>query len=436
MKRNSLLIFLLISSLFAKKFVAVLEMDPIGLTEEEGRILTQRLTSEIINADIYSVVERTNIEKILKEQKFQHSGCTDSECAVEIGQLVNANYIVIGSASKFGATYTIDVRMIDVALGSAVSTAVYNHKGELDDLITEGIISVARELSGLKYKVKKKISSGTLNIKSNPDSADIFINNIYYNKTPKNLNNFPIGKYTIQIKLDGYKEAVHTIKVTKNKTTDIITSLAVDYKGYLDLMVFPDSAFIYIDNMKQVNKESYTLSPGKHKISIQAPFFENISQYVTIYNESHINMDFVLKRKNPIKTKKLAWIFPGLGHLYADNEKRGKLLLSLGIAGITNTFIMYNKSTDYSNKYNNANQKYLNAVSVDDIIDNDNLRKYYLEQKNQFAINYSISGAITLGIWIWNTFDINNSIPKNIMMNNKVNIGVNQNGQLEANFAL
>ena len=69
MKRNSLLILLLVSSLFAKKFVAVLEIDPIGLSEEEGRILTQRLTSEIINADVYSVVERTNLEKILKEQK-------------------------------------------------------------------------------------------------------------------------------------------------------------------------------------------------------------------------------------------------------------------------------------------------------------------------------------------------------------------------------
>ena len=45
-------------------------MDPIGLTEQEGRILTQRLTSEIINADVYSVVERTNIEKILKMEKL------------------------------------------------------------------------------------------------------------------------------------------------------------------------------------------------------------------------------------------------------------------------------------------------------------------------------------------------------------------------------
>ena len=44
------------------------------LSEVELRNTISRLTSEIINANVYSVVERTNLEKILKEQKFQHSG--------------------------------------------------------------------------------------------------------------------------------------------------------------------------------------------------------------------------------------------------------------------------------------------------------------------------------------------------------------------------
>ena len=278
MKRNSLLIFLLISSLFAKKFVAVLEMDPIGLTEQEGRILTQRLTSEIINANVYSVVERTNLEKILDEQKFQHSGCTDSECAVEIGQLVNAHYIVIGSASKFGLTYTIDVRMIDVAIGSAISTAVFNHKGELDGLITEGIVSVARQLCGLEYKFPKELDTGTIDIKSDPEGADIIIDNVYYNKTPLVLNDFPLGKYNVTIKLEGYKEIIQSIKIKKNKTTYVNIVLIPDYYGYLNLTVKPDSSSIFIGGYQQINKEIYKLPPGIHKVQIKAPFYKNISK--------------------------------------------------------------------------------------------------------------------------------------------------------------
>ena len=89
----------MLSSMYGAKYLTVLELEPIGLSETEGKILTQRLTSQMIAISEYTIVERANIEKILKEQKFQHSGCTDSECAVGIGQLINADVTVIGTVS-------------------------------------------------------------------------------------------------------------------------------------------------------------------------------------------------------------------------------------------------------------------------------------------------------------------------------------------------
>ena len=111
MLRNKVLISLLLfSSLFGAKYLAVLDLEPVGITDMEAKVLTQRLTSKMIELSDYTIVERANIDKILKEQKFQHSGCTDSECAVEIGQLINADVTVIGTVSKFGETYTIDAK--------------------------------------------------------------------------------------------------------------------------------------------------------------------------------------------------------------------------------------------------------------------------------------------------------------------------------------
>ena len=96
----------MLSCMYGAKYLAVLELEPVGLSNTEAKILTQRLTSQMIAISDYTIVERANIEKILKEQKFQHSGCTDSECAVEIGQLINADFTVIGTVSKFGETFT------------------------------------------------------------------------------------------------------------------------------------------------------------------------------------------------------------------------------------------------------------------------------------------------------------------------------------------
>ena len=73
-----LISILLTTSLFAKDIIAVLDLEQIGLSQQEATILTQRLTTELISLDKYQIVERNNMDKILKEQKFQHSGCTDS----------------------------------------------------------------------------------------------------------------------------------------------------------------------------------------------------------------------------------------------------------------------------------------------------------------------------------------------------------------------
>ena len=102
LRSKYLIYFAFLSSIFAKEIIAVLDLEQIGLSDQEATILTQRLTTKLIAIDRYQVVERNNMDKILKEQKFQHSGCTDSECAVEIGQLLNSDYIIIGSVNKFG----------------------------------------------------------------------------------------------------------------------------------------------------------------------------------------------------------------------------------------------------------------------------------------------------------------------------------------------
>jgi TolB-like protein len=148
--QKCLLAILFISSLFPKDIIAILELEQKGLSEQEAEILTDRLTTKMISLDKYQVVERNNMDKILKEQKFQNSGCTDSECAVEIGQLLNSDYIIIGSVNKFGDTYAVDARLIDVGLGKSIISAEFSMTGKIDALLTTGITSIAKQLCGIQ----------------------------------------------------------------------------------------------------------------------------------------------------------------------------------------------------------------------------------------------------------------------------------------------
>ena len=42
-------LILLLTSLFAREYIAIIDFEGIGVTDVEARVLTQRLTSEMIN---------------------------------------------------------------------------------------------------------------------------------------------------------------------------------------------------------------------------------------------------------------------------------------------------------------------------------------------------------------------------------------------------
>jgi curli biogenesis system outer membrane secretion channel CsgG len=67
--------------------------------------LTDNVIHELSQSDKYEVIDRGNMNKILKEQKFQMSGCVAQECKIEAGQVLGVGKIVTGSVGIVGKTY-------------------------------------------------------------------------------------------------------------------------------------------------------------------------------------------------------------------------------------------------------------------------------------------------------------------------------------------
>lgn len=142
-------IFLLITlPVFGQRLnVAVLDLDPTGITEKDARFLSDRLRTELFETGSFQVVEREKMEEILEEQGFQNTGCTSVECAVEIGQLLNVNRIIAGGIGKIEDIYSISLRMIDVQTGAIVRTATEDYEGKLSEVLTDVIPDVAERLA-------------------------------------------------------------------------------------------------------------------------------------------------------------------------------------------------------------------------------------------------------------------------------------------------
>ena len=101
----------------SKVIIALLDFESQGVSQIYSSTLSDIIQSFLINSRALTVVERKDMEKIIKEQNFQLSGCTTNECAVKVGKILNARKIFLGSINFLNDQYFINIRSIDVETG-------------------------------------------------------------------------------------------------------------------------------------------------------------------------------------------------------------------------------------------------------------------------------------------------------------------------------
>jgi len=93
--------------------LAVMSFDSPGLEENVARTATYLLESKLGNSPLVELVERNQIQKVLDELQYQQSGLT-ADNAVQVGQHLNAEYMLIGSINKLGNLIIITSKLVNV----------------------------------------------------------------------------------------------------------------------------------------------------------------------------------------------------------------------------------------------------------------------------------------------------------------------------------
>jgi len=73
-----------------------------GTNVDIGKGITDLLIDRLVNNGTYRVIERSALDKILKEQNFSNSDRADSNSAAKIGRVLGADTIVVGDITQFG----------------------------------------------------------------------------------------------------------------------------------------------------------------------------------------------------------------------------------------------------------------------------------------------------------------------------------------------
>ena len=109
-----------------------------------GAALSEMLITAIANSPAVTVIERSQINSLLEESKYQMSGYTSTEESIEIGNLLNSEIIIVGSVSRFGDRVELDARVIRLETGEVLFT---QYGSSPDDKLRDMVNTLGSEIS-------------------------------------------------------------------------------------------------------------------------------------------------------------------------------------------------------------------------------------------------------------------------------------------------
>jgi len=131
------------------ELIAVLDLDVLGASAEEGAAVTERLRETLFDTGRFTLVNRGQIKQILDEQALQQTGCTGTECAVRVGRILGVRRIVTGRITKIPPrAWQASVQVVDVETAETLEDKTLYLEGSLAALLSDGVPRLARALAG------------------------------------------------------------------------------------------------------------------------------------------------------------------------------------------------------------------------------------------------------------------------------------------------
>ena len=240
--------------------IAVLDLEANGVSIVEAKGLSEKIRTRItwlINnevyknnpgTDLYSVVERSQMDKVFEQFEIQNTGCTDISCAIEFGKMLNVERIIIGSVNLIGQTYNITIRMIGVESSQTLSVSEIDYQGSIDGLLGSRIQDVADQLL-LGSTFENWGKTEYVSISGTPENAVVSFNGENAGTTPITNSIAPVGNVTVEIQKRGYEDHSEKISLRKGDSVQLkyILFPKTRKKTFIKSLYFPGSGQRYAD---------------------------------------------------------------------------------------------------------------------------------------------------------------------------------------------
>lgn len=153
-----------------------------------AEVALDNFTTELIKSNTYKIVERPQLDKVMKQLKFQIGSDIDESIAMEIGKNTGAKIVVIGEITALTGQTIVNIRGINVDSG-------------IIEFADKGIINSQDELLVAIERIAKKFFG-----------SENFANQNYANQSPTMDFSINTGDYAEYINKKNAERAERKIK--------------------------------------------------------------------------------------------------------------------------------------------------------------------------------------------------------------------------------
>jgi len=155
-----------------KLHIAVIDLESSVISKSDASLITDQVMDAIVRSKQFRVLERSNMNRILKEQEFQMSGIVKQSSMIEIGELLGVQAVLSTQLHKVGEYYTLSVQLTSVKTGEI----------EKHYLLQEDSLTLKALIGGKVHEAVAKMISDTISaspqkkVRSSEKAQDPVIN--------------------------------------------------------------------------------------------------------------------------------------------------------------------------------------------------------------------------------------------------------------------
>ena len=211
------------------------------------------LSNVLINSGKFSVLERSKLHAVMAEQNLGVSGLVDPNTAVTLGNLIGAQFLVVGNVNDFSSQEmrfsgygvhnvttiyrtNISVKILETKTGRALYSTVKSAEekmmqgsglrardGSIEIKLSQAVAEKIREeveqskIFDVKAAPVEGIRRVRVDILSDPPRADVELDDVFYGNAGRQME-LPAGLHRIRISLAGYEPWIKKVNIQPGLT--------------------------------------------------------------------------------------------------------------------------------------------------------------------------------------------------------------------------